>query len=97
MRKTLPQPGNRHPTGAETSCLQRKGSPKEGLHSIPPTIKPAVADKWAPSNTQAKELLSVLKRNSHLFIREVETMGFRPPPTQPMNEPYYHRQKINWI
>jgi hypothetical protein len=69
LTKVLPEPRKRYPCGAATSCLWRKWSPKKGLNSFSPTVRPAVPDNLMASNTQTKELLGVLKHRSHLSTR----------------------------
>ena len=66
LTKVLPQPTNEYSRGAGTRCLWRKLSSKEELHSTSPTSSSAVADNWATTYMDTKELLRVLKSNGHL-------------------------------
>jgi hypothetical protein len=82
VTKVLPEPAEGNSRGTSTRCLWRKLSTKEELDSSSPACRTAVPDNWAASDTEAKELLHILKRNSHLTARKVETMSLWPPPTK---------------
>ena len=82
LTKVLPQLADEYSGGAGTHCLWRKLSPEEELHLSSPTTSSALADNWPASYIETKELLRILKSNSHLTIRKVEAMSLCPPPTK---------------
>jgi hypothetical protein len=86
VSKVLPKPGDRYSRGSGSRHGLRKPSAEEGLHRTPPTVRPALASDWTISDTETKKLLSILQCHCHLTIRKVETMSFRPPPTEKCTE-----------
>jgi hypothetical protein len=69
LTKIIPQPTDEYSRGAGPRCLWRKLSSKEDLHSVSPTSSIAVADNWAATYMDTKELLRVFKSNGHLTAR----------------------------
>ena len=67
--KVLTEPGKRYSRGPGIRRHFGKSSPKEGLHSAPPTLRHTRAGDCTPSNAETKDLLSVLKCHSHLTTR----------------------------
>ena len=67
--KVLTEPRKRYSRGPGIRRRFGKSSPKEGLHSAPPTLRHTRAGDCTPSNAETKDLLSVLKCHGHLTTR----------------------------
>ncbi|KAG2612634.1 hypothetical protein PVAP13_4KG314705 [Panicum virgatum] len=67
--KVLTEPGKRYSRGPGIRRRFGKSSPKEGLHSAPPTPRHTRAGDCTPSNAEIKDLLRILKCHCHLTTR----------------------------